>query len=264
MMPPNRERCWLLRVRPTPRWAPNEKPTCADTAPPPFAYEPETPKRGNRSYSYYTCAGCHQKGPSVCKGRHIPLAKLDDLILSNVKDQPLAPERLEDILCKLVERRTSRQTEVAERRCALEAQRDKAKDKLARLYRAIEDGVVELDADLKDRIQAIKQERDLAETAIERITDTAASRTQITPARLAAFSDLMRDKLDTGDINARKAYLRAVVSRIEVDDENIRIIGEKSNLEKAVGTTLTGKFPVSGLVRKWCTRSDSNARPSDS
>ena len=221
-------------------------------------------KRGNRSYSYYTCAGCHQKGPSVCKGRHIPLAKLDDLILTNVKDQLLAPERLEDILCKLVERRTSRQTEVAERRCALEAQRDKAKDKLARLYRAIEDGVVELDADLKDRIQAIKQERDLAETAIERITDTAASRTQITPERLAAFSTLMRDKLDTGDIHARKAYLRAVISRIEVGDENIRIIGEKTSLEKAVGTTLTGKIPVSSLVRKWCTRSDSNARPSDS
>jgi site-specific DNA recombinase len=221
-------------------------------------------QRGNRSYSYYSCAGCHQKGPTVCKGRHIPLAKLDDLILTNVKDQLLTPDRLEDILCKLVERRNSRQGEVAERRCALEAQRDKAKDKLARLYRAIEDDVVELDPDLKTRIQAIKQDRDLAETAIERITDTAASRPQITPERLAAFSALMRDKLDTGDIHARKAYLRAVVSRIEVGDENIRIIGEKTALERAIGTTLTGGSPVSGLVRKWCARSDSNARPSDS
>jgi site-specific DNA recombinase len=220
-------------------------------------------KRGNRSYSYYTCAGCHQKGPSVCKGRHIPLAKLDDLILTNVKEQLLAPERLEDILCKLVERRTSRQTEVAERRCALEAQRDKAKDKLVRLYRAIEDGVVELDADLKDRIQAIKQERDLAETAIERIIDTAASRTEITPARLTAFSALMRDKLETGDIHARKAYLRAVISRIEVGDENVRIIGEKTSLEKAVGTILTGQIPIRGLARKWCTQLDSNQWPPD-
>ena len=124
--------------------------------------------------------------------------------------------------------------------------------------------MVELDVDLKDRIQAIKQERDLAETAIERIADTAASRAQITPERLAAFSTLMRDKLDIGDIHARKAYLCAVISRIEVGDENIRIIGEKSSLEKAVSTSLTGKIPVSGLVRKWCTRSDSNARPSDS
>ena len=167
------------------------------------------------------------------------------------------------ILCKLVERRTSRQTEVAERRCALEAKRDKAKDKLARLYRAIEDGVVELEADLKDRIQAIKQERDLAETAIERMTDTAAIRTEITPARLATFSALIRDKLDTGDIHARKAYLRAVVSRIEVGDEKIRIIGEKTSLEHAVGSTLNGQIPVSGLVRKWCTQLDSNQWPPD-
>jgi hypothetical protein len=76
-------------------------------------------QRGHRSCSYHTCAGCHQKGPSVCKGRHIPLAKLDALILDNVKDQLLAAARLEDILCKLVERRNSREIEVAERRFAL-------------------------------------------------------------------------------------------------------------------------------------------------
>ena len=81
---------------------------------------------------------------------------------------------------------------------------------------------------------------------------------------LAAFSTLMRDKLDTGDIHARKAYLRAVISRIEVGDENVRIIGEKTSLEKAVSTTLTGKIPVSGLVRKWCaTQSGANASPTD-
>ena len=221
-------------------------------------------QRRDRSYSYYTCAGCHQKGPSVCKGRHIPLAKLDALILDNVKDQLLAPARLEDILCKLVERRNSRDAEVVERRFALEAQRDQTKDKLSRLYRAIEEGVVELDPDLKTRIQSLKQERNLAETAIEQILDTASTRTQITPNRLAAFSTFVRDKLDTGDIHARKAYLRAVVSRIEVGDKNIRIIGEKTALERAVTTTLTGGFPVSGLVRKWCTRNDSNVRPSDS
>ena len=221
-------------------------------------------QRGHRSYSYYTCAGCHQKGPSVCKGRHIPLAKLDALILDNVKDQLLAPARLEDILCKLVERRNSREAEVAERRFSLEAQRDQTKDKLSRLYRAIEEGVVELDTDLKTRIQSLKQERNLAETAIEQILDTASTRTQITPNRLAVFSALVRDKLENGDIHARKAYLRAIVSRIEVGDKNIRIIGEKTALERAVTTTLTGGIPVSGLVRNWCARNDSNVRPSDS
>ncbi len=73
----------------------------------------------------------------------------------------------------------------------------------------------------------------------------------------------MRAKLDTGDIHARKAYLRAVVSRIEVGDENIRIIGEKTSLEKTVSTTLKGQIPVSSLVRKWCTQLDSNQWPPD-
>ena len=76
--------------------------------------------------------------------------------MSSVKEQLRVPERIEDILCKLVKRRTLRQTEVAERRCPLEAQRDKTKDNLAQLCFAIEDCVTELDAHLKHRIQAIK------------------------------------------------------------------------------------------------------------
>lgn len=54
--------------------------------------------------------------------------------------------------------------------------------------------------------------------------------------------------------DSRKAYLRAIISRIEVCDKDTRIIGEKASLEKAVGTTLTGQIPVSGLVRIWCTQ----------
>ena len=94
--------------------------------------------------------------------------------------------------------------------------------------------MVELDPDFKTRIQPLKQERNLAEAAIEQILDKASARTQITPNRLAVFSALVRDKLENGDIHARKAYLRAVVSRIEVGDKNIRIISQKAAVERAV------------------------------
>lgn len=45
--------------------------------------------RGRKAYTYYSCAGCHQKGKSVCKGRHVPMPKLDDLVLQNVADRLL-------------------------------------------------------------------------------------------------------------------------------------------------------------------------------
>ncbi|MCC8964293.1 recombinase zinc beta ribbon domain-containing protein [Bradyrhizobium sp. Pear76] len=34
-----------------------------------------TINRQGRSYSYYSCAGAHQKGKTVCKGRHFPLGR---------------------------------------------------------------------------------------------------------------------------------------------------------------------------------------------
>jgi DNA invertase Pin-like site-specific DNA recombinase len=55
-------------------------------------------RRHNRFYSYYSCGGCHQKGKSVCAGRHIPTSKLDDLVIANVKERLFAPKRLEIIL----------------------------------------------------------------------------------------------------------------------------------------------------------------------
>jgi site-specific DNA recombinase len=42
-------------------------------------------RRRNRSYTYYSCAGCHQKGKSVCRGRHIQMAKLDRLVIETSK-----------------------------------------------------------------------------------------------------------------------------------------------------------------------------------
>jgi hypothetical protein len=40
----------------------------------------------------------------------------------------------------------------------------------------------------------------------------------------------MQAKLDTGDIQVKKAYLHSVISLIEVGADKIRIIGEKASL----------------------------------
>ena len=213
---------------------------------------------GKRSYTYYSCAGCHQKGKSVCKGRHIPTAKLDNLVVENVKEKLLTPERLSFILEALLERSAAKDGAVAERRRSLDSQVAQAKDKLARLYRAIEEGVVELDDDLKARIVALKDERDIAVASLERIAQQAVARNDITPDRIEAFAELMRQKLDDGDVQARRSYLRSVISNIEVDDDRIRITGDKASLAEVIAGRAVGPANVSSFVRKWRTRHDSN------
>ena len=219
---------------------------------------------GKRSYTYYSCAGCHQKGKSVCKGRHIPTAKLDNLVVENVKEKLLTPERLSFILEALLERSAAKDVAVAERRRSLDSQVAQAKDKLARLYRAIEEGVVDLDDDLKARIAALKDERDIAIASLERIAQQAVARSDVTPDRIEAFAELIRQKLDDGDVQARRGYLRTVISNIEVDDDRIRITGDKASLAEVIAGQAAGAANASSFVRKWRARNDSNVRPSDS
>ena len=132
------------------------------------------------------------------------------------------------------------------------------KDKLARLYRAIEEGVVDLDGELRERIQTLKNERDIVQATLDRIDTQARQSSSVTPDRIEAFSKLMRDKLDSGDTQARKAYLRSVISRIEVDDQKVRIIGEKAALADVIAGRQTQAGNVRGFVREWRSLGESN------
>src|SRR5262245_61130580 len=83
----------------------------------------------------------------------------------------------------------------------------------------------------------------------------------ITPAKLEAFSQLMREKLDTADAKARKAYLQSVIARVEVDDQKIRVLSDRAALAAAAAGQNTNTTKVRGFVRNWRSRRDSNSRP---
>jgi hypothetical protein len=68
----------------------------------------------------------------------------------------------------------------------------------------------------------------------------------------------MHDKLENGDVQARKAYLRAVISEVRVDDNKVSIIGDKATLSAVIAGQNASNANVSGFVRKWRTRHDSN------
>lgn len=216
-----------------------------------------TVKRG-KSYSYYSCGGCHAKGKSVCKGRHIPTIRLDQLVTDAVREKLLTFDRLTTILEALMDRQAAKDASVGNRRAALEAEISDLGNKLARLYRAIEDGVVEIDAQLRDRIAALKSARELAQASFERIAEQAATSRVLTPERIAAFGALLKEKIETADIQARKAYLQAVISEIRVADDKIQIIGDKASLAAVIAGQQIADGKVRGFVRKWRARQDLN------
>ncbi len=216
-----------------------------------------TSKNG-RVYRYYTCSSCATKGKTVCKGRTVPMEKLDRLVTDHLMERLFKPQRLAAILA-FAARRAEKAESLNGRLMALQQEVTDAEDKLARLYRLVEDGLTNLDDVLKDRLAVLKAERDRAKVALERAKEHSASQIQIDPALIERFGRMMRDKFSTGSVPFRKAYLQSLVQSIEVDDDQVRIRGSKDVLEKAVLASQNEQAGCSQMSTKWRARRDSNS-----
>jgi site-specific DNA recombinase len=210
-------------------------------------------------YRYYTCATCAQKGKTACKGRSIPMDKLDKLVTDRLTEALFKPDRVRAILGGLLERQASRSEDHSHRMTALQNKLTDAEGRLSRLYQAIENGIADFsDPTLKERVAALKAERDQSKGALDRAFAELRPETRITEEKINAFANLMRENVANGPIPFRRAYLRAVIDEVEVDDTEIRIHGRKSVLERMVMGGGISPAGVPSFVRKWRTRQDSN------
>jgi site-specific DNA recombinase len=219
--------------------------------------------KGGR-YRYYTCSTKARQGETGCKGRTVPMDKLDTLVADHIERRLLQPARLEQILSSVLGRREER----AERRTAhiaeLRKRAAEADAKLKRLYDAIENGVADLsDPMLKDRIAELKAVRDQARADAER-AEGAIERLgpSITPQALKTFARRARKRMRTESGGYRRDHLRALAQRVEVDGKEVRIMGSKSVLLRtlvAASSAKTAGFGVPSFVPKWRARRDSNS-----
>ncbi|MER2533593.1 MAG: recombinase family protein [Rhizobiaceae bacterium] len=211
-------------------------------------------------YRYYTCAASAQKGKSACKGRAVPMERLDGAVTTNLAENLLTPDRVARLLEGLLKRQTARADDHGQRLTALRAKWTDAESRLKRLYELIEKGFADLsDATLKDRITAVRSERDIAHAALDRAAAELDPAARITEERIAAFTEVMRANVLEGETPFRRAYIRSVIDNVEVDDRQIRIRGRRNVLERLVmGGGRVTPAGVPSFEPKWRTRQDSN------
>jgi DNA invertase Pin-like site-specific DNA recombinase len=142
--------------------------------------------KGGRVYRYYTCSNCATKGKTACKGRSIPMDKLDGMVTDHLLERLFKPERIALILASLSSRRSELAAAVNTRMSALQREVVDAEDRLKRLYRLVEDGL-DVDEVLKERLTTLKADRDRAKAALERAREQSASQIQINPALIERF-----------------------------------------------------------------------------
>ena len=158
------------------------------------------------------------------------MEKLDNLVAGHIEDRLLQPERLEEVLASVLDRRQERADRRREHIAELNQRAAEADLRLKRLYGAIESGVADLDDPaLKDRIAGLKSVRDQAQAEAER---TAAAlenngHQTITPAMVRKFAATARERIRIAGGGYRRDHLRALAQRVEVADGEVQIMGSK-------------------------------------
>lgn len=187
-------------------------------------------------YRYFACAGCAQKGKTLCPGRSIGMERLDSSVLAHLTGHLLTPERLQIILQAYVTR--SAEADVVRREQLAQARRARteAEGRVNRLLELVEQGLMDpADPALKERMGAAKRDR---QAAIERVALLEAAVTPgnsvINPATIARLAAALQRALADDDASFRKAYLRLFIDQVVVGDDEIRLRGPKAALARAV------------------------------
>lgn len=114
------------------------------------------------------------------------------------------------------------------------------------------------DLEFAERMRTAQPDRNIALTGVDGIRRRISSQVGITPERVVAFANFMRDRIRNGDVPFRKSYLRSVVDRVIVDDERLIITGWKNVLREQVmiDDRKDTKVPIG--IQEWRARKDSN------
>ncbi len=208
--------------------------------------------KGGR-YRYYSCHNAMNKGKSACRGRSIPMPLLDDLVIGNLEQQILAPERLEVLLSALVARARNRTHDDAERAQQLRKALSGIEGKIERLYGALAEGTVK-DTDLfRKSLSWLEAERDETLRLISSLSEKREIPKQLVSRQnLDRFAAAVRERLHGEDARLRKSYVRHFIESIEVDDGTITMRGSKAVLASGlVPAANGGEGRVPSFVPEW-------------
>ncbi len=217
-------------------------------------------------YRYYACSIKARQGEAGCKGRAIPMDKLDNIIVDHIEERLLDPARLEKLLGSVLGRREDQAERRREHIASLQRQATESEQRLKRLYDAIEAGVADLDDPaLKERIAGLKVIRDQARTDADRAQALLDSpgHSALSPAMIEGFARSARERIRGSEGGYRRDHLRALAQRVEVADDAIRIMGSKTELLRTLIAGQGRRSAAIGVPRgglKWRKGWDSNPR----
>ncbi len=175
-------------------------------------------------YRYYACGSRLRKGDTACVGLRVRMDQTDDLVVSAMLKDCLAPGRLSKLLNEFVKRKATGNVCRADRLSRQQRHLSEVKEKMARLLSMVEKGIMDVSEPvLADRLADLKVEHELAKKTVDATTAQLNPEADISEVHVSAFAALLREHLTTRGAPMRQSYLRSIFGRIEIDKTEIRI-----------------------------------------
>ena len=216
--------------------------------------------KGGR-YSYYTCNAKANGSASRCSCKAIREEQLDEVVLEALKERILEPTRLRELLDHVIEASDEANERRARNLQQARAERTRAETAIGKLMELVETGlmsprdptVAKRFADHRTRVAALNDTIESLERQMEK------GKRRITPEIIDRFGTMLRQKLEDDDPVLRKAYVRLIIGKVGLGNDQITICGSKLALEHAL---VRGDRHPGGVVpsfdREWCPWPDSN------
>ena len=183
-------------------------------------------KGRRRDYAYYRCIGMDAYrfgGQRICYNKQVRTDLLEAAVWEDVCSLLSEPERIErEYQRRLTNRKKCGRSQTAD---SLAASIKRVKRGIARLIDAYEDGLVER-TEFEPRIKRAKGRlaklESEAQAELEKETNERELRLVI--GRLQEFGERMKGGLDQADWTTRREIVRALVKRVEIDEEGVRVV----------------------------------------
>jgi site-specific DNA recombinase len=177
-----------------------------------------------RSHGYYRCIGTDRRrgdGQRLCQMPTVPLTPLESAVWADVRSLLSDPSRIQ----AEYDRRLKEQSPLSPQQQQLDERRQRVQRGVTRLIDAYTDGLLDK-AEFEPRLRSAKQrlsELD-AEAKVIRERETRDQRLKEVIRRLEQFAEHVHQGLKAADATTRRELIRALVKRVEVGVNEVRVV----------------------------------------
>ncbi len=209
-------------------------------------------KGKRRDYAYYRCIGMDAYrfgGQRICDNKQVRTDTLEAAVWDDVCSLLREPERVQ----REHQRRLSKRKKPGKARTvdSLEDSMKRVQRGIARLIDVYEDNLIDRE-EFEPRLKRAKNRMTKLENESKALAqrETQEQDLQLVIGRLAEFAEKVKDGLDQTDWMARREIIRALVKRVEIDDESVRVVYRVS--------PSSGPDDPNGKVLQHCRRRDTS------